>query len=380
MSFDVLTLQGRVTSAESGIAGGAEAHSQLATRVTDAEGAITSQSQSIVSLSARLETAEGGTAGNAEAVQSLDTRVSGTEDAVNSQAQAITTIATTVGENTASVEEVAQSVDGVMAEKTLKVVSGNRVAGMVVRSELDEDDAPIARIAFQADMFAIVSPDGSNETVPFTVYTEARTINGRVYPAGVYMDNAYLGAASIGRAEIANVIKSDDYAQDANGIPIAGIKINFDTGQIKAAGLITSRPMILAQGSFSVSGDVHGGSRWAFVNTGIRVGKSDVWQASNVALVAAAAITSGATAPGGLDPNNTFWTLNASIQPGARWNGFGGANPDPAASWRKDPAVLVNPYWATGNDQRVFLAIDLEAIGGVYFSNPKIEWTVFQVT
>ncbi|UWQ75997.1 DUF1983 domain-containing protein [Leisingera sp. M658] len=279
-----------------------------------------------------------------------------------------------------TIETTANTVDGVMGEYTLRIDNNGHVAGMVVRSELDEDDAPIARIAFQADMFAIVSPDGSNETVPFTLYTQERTINGRVYPAGAYMENAFLGAASIGRAEIADVIKSDDYAQDGNGIPTAGIKINFDTGRIKAAGVVLSRPMVLAQGSFTVSGAVGNGARWAFVNTGIRVGKLDVWQAQRFALAAAASVTTTGTAPGGMDPNNTFWTLNTSIQPGARWNGFGGANPAPAASWSKDPSALVDPHWASGSDQRVFLAIDLEAQGGVYFNNPKIEWTVFQVT
>ncbi|UWQ77392.1 hypothetical protein [Leisingera sp. M658] len=54
--------------------------------------------------------------------------------------------------------------------------------------------------------------------------------------------------------------------------------------------------------------------------------------------------------------------------------------PAPAAAWSKDPSALVDPHWASGSDQRVFLAIDLEAQGGVYFNNPKIEWTVFQVT
>ncbi len=41
---------------------------------------------------------------------------------------------------------------------------------------------------------------------------------------------------------------------------------------------------------------------------------------------------------------------------------------------------MVDPYWASGNDQRVFLDIMLETAGGVYFNNPTIQWVVFEVT
>ncbi|UWQ27275.1 DUF1983 domain-containing protein [Leisingera sp. M523] len=379
-SQNLISLEARLDSAEGGISGQATAQSQLDARVTSAEGVITSHSQSLISLGSRLDDAEGNAAGQATALSQLDTRVTGAEGNVSSQATAITQLQSDVGGNSTSIQQTMQTVDGVMGEYTLRIDNNGHVAGMVVRSDLDDEGEPASEIAFQADKFAIVSQDGAQKRSPFVVYTEDRTINGRVYPANVYMENVSLGAASIGRAEIANVIKSDDYAQDANGIPTAGIKINFDTGQIKAAGMVLSRPMVLAQGSFTVSGAVGNGAHWAFVNTGIRVGKLDVWQAQRFALAAAASVTTTGTAPGGMDPNNTFWTLNTSIQPGARWNGFGGANPDPAASWSKDPSALVDPHWASGSDQRVFLAIDLEAQGGVYFNNPKIEWTVFQVT
>ncbi|QAX29264.1 phage tail tip fiber protein [Leisingera sp. NJS204] len=379
-SQSLISLEARLDDAEGGISGQATAQSQLDARVTSAESVITSHGQSLISLDSRLDDAEGNAAGQATALSQLDTRVSDAEGNVSSQATAITQLQSDVGDNSTSIQQTMQTVDGVMGEYTLRIDNNGHVAGMVVRSDLDDEGEPASEIAFQADKFAIVSPDGAQKRSPFVVYTEDRTINGRVYPANVYMENVSLGAASIGRAEIADVIKSDDYAQDGNGIPTAGIKINFNTGQIKAAGMVLSRPMVLAQGSFTATGAISNGARWAFVNTGIRVGKLDVWQAQRFALAAAASVTTTGTAPGGMDPNNTFWTLNTSIQPGARWNGFGGANPAPAASWSKDPSALVDPHWASGSDQRVFLAIDLEAQGGVYFNNPKIEWTVFQVT
>jgi hypothetical protein len=267
-----------------------------------------------------------------------------------------------------------------MGEYTLRIDNNGRVSGMVLRSDLDNAGKPTSSVAFQADKFAIVSPDGTTQASPFVVYTSDRTIGGRVYPAGVYMENAYLGNAAIGRAEIQDILQSDNYEQDADGNPISGLRLNFNTGRIKAANVILSRPMVLASGSFQPGGTASNGARWSFVNTGIRVGKDDVWQAQKVALVAAAAVSSTGTAPSGFDPNNAFWCCKAQIMPGARWNGFGGANPDPAAIWRKDPSTLVTPSWASASDQRLFLAIDLEATGGVHFNNPTIEWTVFQVT
>ncbi|KUP93871.1 hypothetical protein [Tritonibacter horizontis] len=194
------------------------------------------------------------------------------------------------------------------------------------------------------------------------------------------MENAYIGHAAIGRAQISDTLASDDYAQDADGRPTSGVKINFKNGNIKVAGLVISRPLTLASGSFTVPGIVTDGARWAFVNTGIRVGQNDVWQANQVALVATAAITSGATAGVGFDPNNTFWALEAAIQPGARWNGFGGGNPAPTNKWSRDPNQLVTPWWSSATDQRLYLAISLEALGDVEFQNPTIEWTVYEVT
>lgn len=379
-SQSLTSLEARLDDAEGGISGQATAQSQLDARVTSAEGVITSHGQSLISLDSRLDDAEGNAAGQATALSQLDTRVSDAEGSVSSQATAITQLQSDVGDNSTSIQQTMQTVDGVMGEYTLRIDNNGHVAGMVLRSDLDDQGEPASEIAFQADKFAIVSPDGAQKRSPFVVYTEDTMVGGILVPAGVYMRKAAIREGSIGNAQIAGSLESPDYAEDANGIPTEGVKVDFKNNALKVAGAVFSRPMVLAQGSFTAPGQIGDGARWAFVNTGIRVGKLDVWQAQRFALAAAASVTTTGTAPGGMDPNNTFWTLNTSIQPGARWNGFGGANPAPAAAWSKDPSALVDPHWASGSDQRVFLAIDLEAQGGVYFNNPKIEWTVFQVT
>lgn len=352
------------------------ASEDLHARVSE-EGLVTAQK--LTRLDSQLADADKGLVGHAAALQTLDTAVQEVGGQVSAQASAFLGLQTTVGQNTASIAQTLETVDGISAEYTLRIEANGVVSGMVLRSDLDDAGQPTSQVAFQADKFAIVSPDGSTREVPFVVYASSRTIDGKHYPAGVYMENVFLGRAAIGRAQIEDSIESDDYAEDANGTPTAGLKLDFATGQIKAAGVLFSRPMVLAQGAFSLSGTINDGDAWSFVNTGIRVGQQDVWQASSVALVAVASVTSTATAPGGIDPNNAFWTLNASVQPGARWNGFAG-NPQPGPVWQKDPAALVDPHWASASDQRLFIKLDLEATEGLYFNDPTIEWTVFQVT
>lgn len=336
--------------------------------------------QDLVHLNAQLGAAGNDIAGHAAAISQLTTEVELVDGAISAQAQAIDLVEAEVGGISSSVSETMTAVAGIHAEYTLQIDVDGVVSGMVLRSEKDDDGAVISETAFKSDRFAIVGPDGTYRTAPFVVYTTPRVIDGKLFPAGVYMENVFLGKASIGRAQIEDTIQSDNYAEDADGIPTAGLKLDFKNGIAKAAGVFFSRPMILAQGAFTLPGTIQNGANWSFVNTGIQVGKSDVWRANSVALVAVASVTSGGTAPSGFDPNNAFWTLNASIQPGARWNGFGGANPDPTAIWQKDPGQLITPYWASGSDQRVFLKIHFEATNGVHFVNPTIEWTVFQVT
>lgn len=376
---DLVSLDNRLDSAESGISGQSTAQAQLSSRVTSAEGTLTSQGQDLVSLDDRLGSAESGLTGHATALQQLDTQVADNKGQISAQAIAITSLTTTLDGNTANISQVMTSQNGILAEYALRIDNNGVVSGMSVRSDLDDNGVPSTEVAFVADMFAIIGPGGDNRMAPFVAYAQDTTVNGVVLPAGVHMPNVHIGKGKIGRFQVADRIQSDDYAQDSDGVPTSGLRLDFKTGKIKSANVVISRQMVLAQGSFTASGNHGNGHVWNFVNSGIKVGRDDVWQASNVALVVVAAISSGATGPGGFDPNNSFWALSASLQPGARWNGFSG-NPAPSDAWQKNPATQVKPHWSSGTDQRVFMRIALEAQGGITFNNPTIEWTVFQVT
>lgn len=386
---DITTLVSRVGDTESDISGQADAISDLVTEVGIVDGRVTASASDITQLQSQVDDVDTLAGGNATAIGGLSTRVSNAEGEISSQASSLTNLSTTVGGHTTSIAQAAASINGINAEYTLRIDNNGVVSGMVLRSDLDDAGKPTTAASFVADKFAIVSPTGARKTEPFVVYTTPQTIGGVNVPAGVYIKDAQIrnagitsakiADAAIGRAKVTNVIQSDNYSQNAQGIPTSGMRLNFVTGEIKAHGSVISRPMVLANGSFSAS-PVTNGKEYTFVNTGIRVSANDVWRTNNVALVAHAAITSGAAASGSLDPNNTFWSAEASVMTGARWDGFGGSNPQPSVSWRKDPATLVTPYWATGSDQRVYLRIMVTWEGQIAFPSATIAWKVFQVT
>ncbi len=373
------SLTSRIGDAEDDLAGQASALGSLTTRVTSAEGVNTSQAQSLTSLTSRIGAAEDDASDQASALNSLSATVSEIDGDVSAQAQSIASLSTALGNNVSTVETISESVDGMLGRHMLRVNVNGVATGMVIAAEAGDGGAVQSSIAFAADAFTISAPNGNGAATPFAVYTSGRTLGGIYYPPGVYLESAYIGRAAIGRGQITDTLQSDDYAQDSDGRPTNGIKIEFDTGRIKAANVVISRPLKIASGSFTVPGTFSHGSQFSFINTGIRVGKEDVWSASKVALVASAAITSTATAVGGLDGDNRFWALDTAIQPGARWFGYGGSRAEPDIQWARDPATTFKPWWASGGDQRLFLKIRLDAIG-VEFTTPTIEWSVFEVT
>lgn len=117
-------------------------------------------------------------------------------------AASLNTLTTTVGENTAKVQILSESVDGISGRHMLRVNVNDVVTGMVIAAEAGDDGKVSSSVAFAADSFTISAPDGSSLTVPFSVFTVGRTIDGIYYPPGVYMEDIYVRRAIIGRADI----------------------------------------------------------------------------------------------------------------------------------------------------------------------------------
>lgn len=118
-------------------------------------------------------------------------------DAVSANVQATTTLQTTVGQNTASIQEVSESVNGLYAQKYIKLDVNGKVAGWG-----GANDGKESNFIMNFDSFAIGS--GSNASYPFifrsTPYIDPNTET--VFPVGAYLESTFIDYASIDTANI----------------------------------------------------------------------------------------------------------------------------------------------------------------------------------
>lgn len=108
------------------------------------------------------------------------------------------TIQTTVGQNTASIQEVSQSVNGLYAQKYIKLDVNGKVAGWG-----GANDGKESNFILNFDSFAIGSGN-STGYYPFifrnTPFTDPNT--GTVFPVGAYLKTAFMDYASINLAHL----------------------------------------------------------------------------------------------------------------------------------------------------------------------------------
>ncbi len=156
-------------------------------------------------------------------------QIKATADANKALVEKTETIQTSLGENTASIQEVSESVNGLYAQKYIKLDVNGKVAGWGGANDGKESD-----FILNFDSFAIGSGD-STGYYPFifrnTPYTDPNT--GTVFPVGAYMKSAFMDYASIDTAHIKDLaVKS---AQIDNGaITTAKIgDLQVDTLKIK---------------------------------------------------------------------------------------------------------------------------------------------------
>jgi hypothetical protein len=124
----------------------------------------------------------------------LSSEMSTRATADSAEALARETLATTVGENTAAVEVLSSSVDGVLAQHTIKTqvrTSDGKdvIAGIGLMADVEGN----SEILMMADRFAIVPTDlsSSDKLAPFVVGTFMDPILG-VERYGVFMNGAYV--------------------------------------------------------------------------------------------------------------------------------------------------------------------------------------------
>ena len=139
-------------------------------------------------------------------------------DAVSANVQATTTLQTTVGQNTASIQEVSQSVNGLYAQKYTKLDVNGKVIGWG-----GANDGVEGKFIFNVDSLAIGS-GGSAGYYPFIFRTTPFTdpITGTVFPVAAYLKAAFMDYQSVNTSHIVDLsvktAKIEDLAVTAGKI------------------------------------------------------------------------------------------------------------------------------------------------------------------
>lgn len=142
----------------------------------------------ITSVSLQKITTGSGLASIKSSVANLERTLTTTNQSL---AERINTVQTTLNGQTASIQQHAQSLNGLSAQWTLKVQSGGIVSGIGLASNNGVSD-----FAVLADKFYIASPQGDKKPM-FSVITRPTTINGTTVPAVVSLNGDLIGSGTI---------------------------------------------------------------------------------------------------------------------------------------------------------------------------------------
>lgn len=180
-------------------------------------------------------------------------------DAVSANVQATTTLQTTVGQNTASIQEVSESVNGLYAQKYIKLDVNGKVAGWGGANDGKESD-----FILNFDSFAIGSGD-STGYYPFVFRTTPFTdpLTGTVFPVSAYLESAMIDYQSVKTSHIEDLAvktaKIDNLAVKTakiDDLAVTGAKIDnlaVDTLKIKD-NAVTVPVSAFAEASTTVGG------------------------------------------------------------------------------------------------------------------------------
>lgn len=193
----ITSLQTTSTNQGGSIAANASALSGLTTRVTNAEGSITSTSSDVTVLQNDLAATNASVGANASAVSNLTSTVSSQNGQITAAVNSVNALSTTVGQNTTSVAVNASSINGVMGKYGVTIDSNGTVAGFGLLNGATGSSA----FYVNADKFA-VGTSSTSSTLPFAVITSAIILNGMYVTPGTYIANAMIAAGTIDEVKI----------------------------------------------------------------------------------------------------------------------------------------------------------------------------------
>ncbi|PWE26522.1 hypothetical protein C4N9_21590, partial [Pararhodobacter marinus] len=203
----------------------------LTVRVTDNEAGISANASAITQLTADLSDLDDelATRASASALNALSVEVSEIDGELSALASSISALESTVDDATAGTTFKMETVAGPGGYARIGMMAryaggyGYKEAGLFI--DVSSDWNTPSRVGVHADQFVIAT--GSGLETPFFV-------DG----GQVFMDWARIANVSIGFGEITGALQSDNYAEVA-GLPVAGFKLDRETGQIKGKEVIS---------------------------------------------------------------------------------------------------------------------------------------------
>lgn len=213
-------------------------------------------------------------------------------DAVSANVKATTTLQTTVNGNTASIQEVSQSVNGLYAQKYIKLDVNGKVAGWG-----GANDGVESQFIFNVDSLAIGSGD-STGYYPFifrnTPFTDP--VTGTVFPVSAYLKSAMMDYQSVKTSHIEDLAvktaKIDDLAVTTakiGDLQVDTLKIK-DNAVTVPVGVRYNTLIISTDAVRNAMNDYAGAQGWRDPNTGAwqfptnLQGAITVWEAATPAL------------------------------------------------------------------------------------------------
>lgn len=160
-----------------------------------------SQSQQLTTLQSSLNMVNQGLnqKANATALSSLESTVNSINGRVTAQASQYNTLSSTLNNQATTIQQQSRTINGIQAIKAITVDNNGVISGYGLMSEL-QNGRVTSQFGVNADTFYIGSP--ANGKKPFIFNTSPRMIDGVQYPAGAFINSAYIADASIKLAKI----------------------------------------------------------------------------------------------------------------------------------------------------------------------------------
>lgn len=187
------------------------AKSELGGRITQISNETRTLSNANRTISEQINTAKSELSGRITQISNETRTLSNANRTVGEQ---INTVQTTLSGQRASIRNVERSVNGVRLVKAVTVDNNGFISGYGLMSDL-QNGRVTSRFGINADQ--IYFGTTTNAKKPFVFTTRATTIDGVSYPAGAWLNSASIAHASINMLHIADSIQSDNYVAGRQG-------------------------------------------------------------------------------------------------------------------------------------------------------------------